>query len=361
MEPIDWTTVGKVLVVKLRSIGDTVLATPSLIALRRFLPDAQIDILLESWVAPLLDGFDFVDNVLSVGSGTGERFRMMLRLYREGYDVAFNLHGGTTSTFFTAASRAPHRVGYAEYQYSFLYNHLYSSAADFWKKPKTHSAEQQLALLGFAGVPVEDRPKSKLAVSQTALGSIEAKIRSQRSEISNFKSQIALIHPAAAFATKQWATENFARIAEYLNSRGLQAVAVAARNEGEILNKLKAVSRVPIVAFDDLTLPEITALASMSRVFVGNDSGIAHIAAAVGTPTVVIFGSSNRDHWSPWTDAPNEIVFEEFHCQPCAGYECKEFGEPRCILGVRPERVEAAVEKVLSNKGKGERHAPAFS
>lgn len=337
----------RVLVVKLRSIGDTVLATPSLIALRRFLPDAQIDILLEDWVAPLLDGFAEVDNVISVGGGSLSRLGVMKRLRSSRYDVAFNLHGGTTSTFFTAASGARHRIGWAEFQYSFLYNHLYSSAADFWKRPKVHSAEQQLALLGFAGVPVDDRPKSILAVSQTAVDSLEAKLRSQ---ISNLKSEIALLHPAAAFETKQWATDNFSRIAENLNARGLQVVAVAAKGEREVLEKIKAASQVPILAFDDLTLPEITALASKALIFVGNDSGIAHIAAAVGTPSVVIFGSSNRDHWRPWTDAANEIVFNEFHCQPCPGYECKEFGEPRCILSVTTHQVEAAIDRVLISK-----------
>ncbi|HEX3102567.1 MAG TPA: hypothetical protein VHQ01_12270, partial [Pyrinomonadaceae bacterium] len=101
---IDWPKVERVLVVKLRSIGDTVLSTPSLISLRRFLPDAQIDILLEDWVAPLLDGSDLVDNVISVGKGSAERLKTAWNLRRQRYDVAFNLHGGTTATFFTAAS-----------------------------------------------------------------------------------------------------------------------------------------------------------------------------------------------------------------------------------------------------------------
>ena len=104
---------------------------------------------------------------------------------------------------------------------------------------------------------------------------------------------------------------------------------------------------MPITIFDDLTLPEITALASRAEIFVGNDSGIAHIAAAVNTPSVVIFGSSNRDHWRPWTDAPNEIVFEKLPCQPCAGYFCKEFAEPECIKRVSVESVKRAIEKVI--------------
>ncbi|MEO8649101.1 MAG: glycosyltransferase family 9 protein, partial [Acidobacteriota bacterium] len=91
-----------------------------------------------------------------------------------------------------------------------------------------------------------------------------------------------------------------------------------------------------------------------SRLFIGNDSGIAHMAAAVNTPTIVIFGSSNRDHWRPWTDAPNEIVFESMPCQPCAGYECKLFGQPKCILAVSAEAVAGSMERILAaTKKKG--------
>ncbi|MGQ0542830.1 MAG: glycosyltransferase family 9 protein, partial [Blastocatellia bacterium] len=161
---IDWNNVKRVLVVRLRSIGDTVLATPSLIALKRFLPDAQIDILLEDWVAPLLDGFDSVDKVITVCSGSSSRFKTAWQILRNRYDVVFNLHGGTTGTFFTFASGARHRVGFSHYQYSFLYNHLPASAVDFWQKPQLHSVEQQLALLGLVGIPVDAGQRTNLGV-----------------------------------------------------------------------------------------------------------------------------------------------------------------------------------------------------
>ncbi len=336
--PIAWKKVERVLIVKLRSIGDTVLSTPSLIALKRFLPDAEIDILLEDWVAPVLDGFEGA-NVITVGPLFGDRMRVALELRRRHYDVAFNLHGGTTATFFTAASRAKHRVGAESYQYSFLYNHLLSSALDFWGTESAHSAEQQLALLGFVGVPVNDRPKSRLAVTD--------KGRTARVSEWHERGNYALLHPTTAFFTKQWPVENFALTAEFLAKRGLQTVAITSKNESKVLDELRASSSVPVTTLDDLSLPEITALASKAKLFVGNDSGIAHIAAAVGTPSVVIFGSSNRDHWRPWTDAPNQIVFEEFSCQPCPGYECKEFGEPKCILSVKTESVLDAIDRVL--------------
>jgi lipopolysaccharide heptosyltransferase II len=358
-KPIDWNSVRRVLVVRLRSIGDTVLATPSLIALRRFLPHAQIDILLEDWVAPLLKGFSEIDNVIEIRGGQGGRLKVAREVRQNRYDVVFNLHGGTTSTFLTFVSGARHRVGYADYQYSFLLNHRSPPATEFWHRDHTHSAEQQLALLGYVGVPVEDRPKSRLTVIDAAVESVTRKLTAQAEtrpsgSVFDTSSAFALIHPASLFHTKQWASKNFAQVAEYLDQRGIDSVAVASKNECVCLDALARKSRASIVIFDDLSLPEIIALASRAKLFVGNDSGIAHIAAAVNTPTVVIFGSSNRNHWRPWTDAPNEIVFNEFECQPCPGYECKVFGEPKCIQSVTAEQVFEAIDRVLDSNRKGD-------
>ena len=93
----------------------------------------------------------------------------------------------------------------------------------------------------------------------------------------------------------------------------------------------------------------MTALASRARLFVGNDSGVAHVAAAVSVPQVVVFGSSNVAHWSPWTRAPFEVVREEMPCAPCPGYTCSEFDAPECIRRVPVSRVTAAVERVLAS------------
>jgi ADP-heptose:LPS heptosyltransferase len=352
---IDWKSVERVLVVRLRSIGDTVLCTPALSALRNFLPDARIDVLLEDWVAPLLEGFEYVDNVLSVGKSGAERFRAARDIRRQRYDVVFNLHGGTTGTFFAASSGAKHKVGFSYYQYRFLYTDAFPSGEEFWNRPRIHSVEQQLALLGSAGVPVSPPPRTHLAVLNESLLSIER--RFHEAGIAN--SEFVLMHPAAALATKQWATENFARIAEYLDHYEVATVAVASRAERALLDELVENSSLPITVFDDLQLPEITALASKARLFVGIDSGLAHIAAAVDTPPVVIFGSSNRDNWGPWTDAPSEMVFSEFHCQPCSGYRCEEFGEPRCIQSVRVQDVTSAIDRVIAQTEKRRTPPPA--
>jgi heptosyltransferase III len=342
----DWLSVRKLLVVRLRSIGDTVLATPSLFALRRFVPHAKIDILLEDWVAPVLDGSDLVDHVITIPRhSNAARARIARELHRANYDVVYNLHGGTTATFLTRATGAKHRVGFTTYQYSRLHNHAAPSPLEIWQRPMLHSVEQQLALIGWTGVPVTDRPATKLAVTAEAAASIARKLADNGIDESE---AIAVIHPAAAFATKQWATENFAQIVEAVGARGFTPVAVVAPNEKPVLKSLKNSSSARVVGFDNLSLPEITALAARARLFVGNDSGIAHIAAAVGAPCVVVFGSSNIAHWRPWTTKPNETVREEMSCQPCHGYFCAEFDQPECILRVPVDRVVAAIDRVLT-------------
>jgi predicted lipopolysaccharide heptosyltransferase III len=342
----EWQNVKRVLVIRLRSIGDTVLSTPSLLALKRFLPQASIDILLEDWVAPLLDGFPHVDNVITLARGSTEsRVRVARQLRAKRYDVVYNLHGGTTATLLTRATGAMHRVGYQGYQYARLHNHMSPSSSSLWGRDKTHSVEQQLALLGWTGVPVSDRPPTQLAVTDHAGASIAARLRSAGLK----KTQLAVIHPAAAFATKQWAADKFGRVAEELAGRGLAVVTITTPNETHIIDEIKRNTSAAVLAMTDLSLPEITALLARARLFVGNDSGIAHMAAAVGTPSVVIFGSSNVAHWKPWagTGAAAEIVFEEMECQPCHGYFCEKFEQPECIKRVPIERVMAAVERML--------------
>ncbi|MCM3871080.1 MAG: glycosyltransferase family 9 protein [Pyrinomonadaceae bacterium] len=342
----DWKSVDRLLVVRLRSIGDTVLTTPSLYALKRFLPHARIDILLEDWVAPVLEGFEYVDNIITLKRGsTAARAGAARQIRATRYDVVYNLHGGTTATLLTRASGAKHRVGYSSYQYGRLHNHLAPSSSLLWERDKTHSVEQQLALLGWTGVPVTDRPATRLAITNQAATSITARLHA--SGLDETVTPLAVIHPAAAFDTKQWATERFAQVAESLAARGLATVVITAPTEALVADRLKQLTTAPVVAFTDLSLPEVTALLARARLFVGNDSGIAHMAAAVGAPSVVIFGSSNTAHWRPWATTPAEVVIEEMDCQPCHGYFCEKFDQPECIKRVPVERVLGSIDRVL--------------
>lgn len=324
----DWHDIERVLIIRLRSIGDAVLTTPSITALRRHRPDARIDILLEDWVAPVLEGHAELNNVISFRNGRiFERMRLSRTLSKTKYDLVYNMHGGSTSAFFTAATRAKYRIGFGHYRYSKTYTHLCIPSEEFWGRRDLQSAEQHLTMLGWTGVPVHDRPRTSLAVTAEAETAINEKLAS--AGIAK-DAPIALLHPTAAFESKQWPAEKFAQTADHLHSLGFNVIAVAAKNETSVLDTLRENASAKVVTFADLTLPQITALASRAGVFLGNDSGIAHIAAAVQTPCVVIFGSSTIEHWRPYTDAPNEVV-----------------SSADGINGVSVKTVTAAIGKVL--------------
>jgi len=342
----DWSQVQRVLIVRLRHIGDTVVTTPALHALRRFLPDVRIDIVLENWVAPVLEGLTDIDRIYTVDpSSPASGQRLVQQLRAERYDVAYNLNGSAPASLLTGATEAKHRVGLASHHESRMHNHIAPPPTVLWRTPTTHAVEQILALFGYTGVPVSDRPPTRLAVTKQAADSIAQKLSTARVAESQ---PIALIHPAGKFDSKTWAAEKYARIVEHLHERGIQAVAVSAPNEAKVVESLAAHARVPLVSFTGITLAEVNALAARARLFVGNDSSIGHIAAAMRTPSVVIFGSSYVPHWRPWASAPAEVVREEMACNPCPGARCTEFETPQCIRRIPVERVLAAVERVLA-------------
>ncbi len=342
----DWGQVRRVLVLRLRSIGDTVLSTPALHCLRRFLPTARIDVVLEDWVAPLLAGSPDVDEVLCLPKrGLAGRARLVRLLRQRRYDVAVNLHGGTTATLLAFAAGVPRRIGYRRYQYSALLTHRLPPSTQLWNQPEVHSVEEQLALLGGVGVPVTDRPRTRLAVSETAGAAV---LRRLAGSGLTPESRIAVLHPGASLATKRWPAAGFGEVALHLRDQGFFPVAVVGAGEESVREALiAAVPPGALVVLADLDLAEVVALAALGKVFVGNDSGVAHIAAAVGTPAVVIFTSSNVLHWRPWASAPSEVVRRPVPCAPCPGYTCGGPVHLACVAGVSPQAVMAATKRVL--------------
>src|SRR5436190_1498119 len=196
----------------------------------------DIPVMLIDEATNVLEGFEHVDSVIPLERGsTAARIQAAREIRAAQYDVVYNLHGGTTATLLTRASGARHRVGFAHYQYGRLHNHLAPSSLLLWGVSKAHSVEQQLALLGWTGVPVSDRPPTHLTVTGVAAASVSARLRAAGLDEST---AFAMVHPTAAFATKQWAVEKFARIAEELAAHGLLTVALGAPHEAAVLKRL---------------------------------------------------------------------------------------------------------------------------
>ncbi|MFL6276197.1 MAG: glycosyltransferase family 9 protein [Blastocatellia bacterium] len=312
----DWSTARKVLLIRLRSIGDTVLMTPCLAALKARRPEIKITVVSEPLAAPLIEDHPLVDRLLIAEKSISGRARLIGQLRRARYDVAFDLHGGTTATGLARFAAARRSVGYAGYRHSRWLDLRAPDPDVILGREQVHSVEQQLALLHWSGVPWPvERPQLSLAVSSTAESRVLEKLKAAcavQADRSHTVDQIArghfaVIAPAAAFESKRWPANGFAEVARHLGDRWqLPSVVIGGPGQEPLAKAVAA--QAGALAIVGLTLKELVALINLSRAFVGNDGGPMHIAAALSRPLVAVFGSSNPDVWHPWTDSPYQVI-----------------------------------------------------
>ncbi|MCI0490601.1 MAG: glycosyltransferase family 9 protein, partial [Blastocatellia bacterium] len=311
IETLDWSPVRRVLLVRLRSIGDSVLMTPCLEALKSWRPDLRVAVLSEPLAAPVLEDHPLVSDLLIVGRSVSSRARLITGLRRRRFDIAFNMHGGTTGTILARLSGARRTVGYGDYRLSWMLGERAPSPGDILGRVRMHSVEQQLALLHWSGVPwPAGKPRLSLQISEEAW--VLARERLARTGIDLSGNGFAVLAPAAAMESKRWPTEGFAAVADHLSERwSLSAIVIAGPGQEQIAREVSAHSRAKPVVVTGLSLKEVMALIDLAKVFISNDSGPMHIAAALKRPIVAIFGSSNVDVWHPWTDSPYRVVQAE--------------------------------------------------
>jgi lipopolysaccharide heptosyltransferase II len=370
---LDWSLVQKVLLVRLRSIGDTVLMTPCLEALKSLRRDIEITVVSEPLSAPILEDHPLVDQLIVTHSSLKARARLIKNLRRSRFDVAFNMHGGTTASIIARLSGAKQAVGYDGYHHSWMLTKRAPGPDILLNRSTVHSVEQQLALLQWTGLKgPEARPRLTLKVAEQAKQLVCERLHAiglnlLESEAKEAQSRFAIIAPAAAFEAKRWSTNRFAQVVNHLSGKWrLPSVIIAGREQEETAHKVASLSTTKPRVVTGLGLKELMALISLSSLFVGNDSGPMHIAAALNRPVVAVFGSSNPDVWHPWTEAPHRVVAavsEGAHgkgrpdCAPlqqsAVGSEKKdrppalEFDVETRIRKVAVEAVNAAVDEVL--------------
>ncbi|MGO8818460.1 MAG: glycosyltransferase family 9 protein [Terriglobia bacterium] len=349
----DFPTGARILIIRLRSIGDIVLLTPALRLLKDWRPDLRISVMVESRFRDLLQGNPAVEEVLIPGEGSGaakivSRLGVIRGLRRRGFSLCVNLHGGPTSRLFARWSGAPWRVGFAHYRGASLYNILVPDARTILNQPSLHTAEHQAAAFFYLGLPRTEIPRAQMFSGADQAGWWDA----QRARLAiTAGAAYAIVHSTASYKTKEWAPEGFARIGEYLQ-REARVVPVYSCGPGEtaVLDAVQKASDAPIRRLEGISLAQFAAALAGARLFVGNDSGPAHMAAALHRPVVVIFGSSSSPIWGPWPRPRPDarVVQNPFACNPCPGDRCYQFDKPECILSVTFDQVKDAVQTVLA-------------
>ena len=230
-----------------------------------------------------------------------------------------NLHGGPTSRLFTRWSAARWRAGFHHYRGAGVYNIVIPDALTILNKPSLHTAEHQAAAFFHLGLPRTEIPRAQIFSGAGQAAWWEAR----RASLGIAAGQpYAIVHPTASYKTKEWAAEGFAGIGEYLERQARVApIYSCGPGETPVLDAVQKAAGAPLRRLEGVSLAQFAAALAGARLFVGNDSGPAHMAAAQGRPVVVIFGSSSSPIWAPWPrQASNSRVVQNYYdCNPCPG------------------------------------------
>jgi heptosyltransferase III len=329
------------------------MTTPIVAALHARRPDLRVTVAVEPAFAAVLEGHPAVDEILPV-RGALETARA---IRARKFSLVYNQHGGPTSAFYAALSGAPLRVCWDNCQYSFLYNVRVPGSAIFYGPRKVHTIEHRLTQLYWTGLERGPAPPPRVFPQPEALATVAGKL-AQRG-LSDGQ-PYAVLHPGAGTFTKQWPLANFAAIARWLREEhdifpvvrlgpGDRAIADMARQ--------RFVPHSIVFEAESLDLREVIALIAGARLFVGNDSGPAHLATATGRPSVVIFGSTDSATWRPWK-TEHRVVQNDFPCNPCKADRCYAFTEPLCILSVTEDQVRESCAALLTADRRPTRSVP---
>jgi len=260
---------ARVAIIRLRSLGDCVLTTPAVALLKQARPDLRIGVVVEDCFAPVFAGNPDVDQILAPNAASLGRFRPQL---------AVNLHGGATSVRLMLAAASGLRAGFGHFRFQPMYNVRIPRAQEILCVDRTvHTAEHLASAMFYLGVPQTEIPRARL---------FAAPVSRPR--------PYAVLHPFASEPAKTWPRENFLAVAKHLeDDLGIEPLFVGAAGDD-----LSAFG--PHTCFQGAPLEELKSLLAGAALFIGNDSGPAHIAAAFGRPVVVLFGSSDIENWRPW-------------------------------------------------------------
>lgn len=294
---------SRVAVVRLRSLGDCVLTTPALDILKRFRKDLRVAVCVEPRFQDLFADHPDVDEILAPEAGAVRAFRPAL---------CMNFHGGTRSAWITALSGARYRAGFGHYRFTFVYNERIPRAQEILRAARVvHTAEHLASAIFHLGAPRCKVPRAKLPPFPDGPPPY-------------VKEEIAVFHPCATAPGKTWPAANFAAVAAHVQQTGLEPVFIG--GPGDDLTPFRAWRTVL-----GAPLKDVTKLIATAALFVGNDSGPAHIAAAFGVPAAVIFGASDPAIWGPW----------------CTAGEC--VSAPEGIQSVRVPQVIEALQRLRVN------------
>jgi heptosyltransferase-2 len=324
-------------------VGDAVMTVPALRELRRVLPRARLTLATRPWAEGIFAGADFIDDFLVTGNSSSKPASVFAeasewRAHR--FDLAVLFPNAFAPALVAALARVPARVGYATQGRSALLTQRVGVPE--WRGTR-HEVFYYLHLVAelerrlYGSTTVETRaPDTELCVTRVRLREAEALLRERGARPG--RPLVALCPGSTNSRAKRWPAERFAAVADMLSERtGAEVVLVGAAEELDISEEVARHMRArPVVLTGKTDLALTAAVLKVSDLLVTNDTGPAHVAAAVGCPVVVIFGPTNPVTTRPFSTTA-EVVRRPPDCAPCMLRDCPI--DHRCMTAITPEEV----------------------
>jgi predicted lipopolysaccharide heptosyltransferase III len=335
-------TFHNLLVVKLRYLGDVLLATPVMTQLRRAFPEARITMLVNRGTEDMVAGNRDLNDVLILEKeGIAAQAAFCLALRRKGFDCVIDLTDGDRSAFLTWMTKAPVRIGFnQEHRWR---GRAYTSIA-VPQLNDVHRIERNLSSLRAIGiVPEPGMPVLELSPDDEEAG--ERILAQWRRDDESFP--FVMFQPGARYWFKAWPAERFVELANRLcAATDCRILIGGSPQERELAAAIvsKADPRVISLA-GQLPVRHYAAVLKRCALYIGNDAGPMHMAAALGTPVLALFGPSNPAEWGPrgsrvWT------IYKGLDCRQCFHPTC-ERGEMSCMKQISVEEVfQAAISRL---------------
>jgi len=346
IKPIKPEHIQRLLIRSTNWIGDAVMTTPAIRAIRKYFPNAHISLLAKPWVAPVFENSEHVDRLLVYDAerrhkGFFGKFRLARDLKKYHFDAAILLQNAFEAAFISFLAGIPFRIGYNTDARQLLLTHPVSCTNEVKKK---HQTEYYLNILRGIGVE-EDNRDLYLKLDQRDRFRAE-KILSEQHPFPGDK--IIGINPGATYGpAKQWPLDRYARLADRIQAFTERPVIIFGGPKDINLGRYisQRMQHRPIDLSGKTSLGEAMALIEKCALFITNDSGLMHVAAALDVPLLAVFGSTN-----PVTTGPlgrhSRIVRAPLECSPCLRPECPK-GHLNCMDLISVERVFDVVKEMV--------------
>lgn len=335
-------TPARILIKEVNWLGDLVMTVPALRALRRAFPHAALAVLVKQELAGFFDGARWIDEVIGYRvrralAGVADRGRVVRTIRRNRFDLAVLFPRSFEAALWARLGGVPHRVGYVDDNRGPLLTHTAVRDAALLQQHQVQDYLHLLrATLGIVGDPAE----CGLDVDPRHRASMDAWLAAHRLR----RGPLVALAPAAAYGpAKEWPAERWTALADRLAERHrAECVLVGAPGERERCARIAAATRQgALVAAGETNVGEMIALLARCAGFAGNDSGAAHVAGALGIPTVALFGSTNPQRTAP-LGARTRVLYHRLDCSPCMERTCR-FGHYECLKRIDVFEVERAL------------------